>query len=91
LASLTQLIQKLGTGDQAARDELFAAAYDELRKLARSRLRDGGRKTFLDTTALVHESYLKLPRQQPVAPRRSPCLLCVRVTCHALGDHRRGA
>jgi RNA polymerase sigma factor (TIGR02999 family) len=59
LASLTQLIQKVGTGDQAARDELFAAAYDELRKLARSRLRDGGRNTFLDTTALVHESYLK--------------------------------
>lgn len=48
------------TGDQAARDELIASAYDELRKLARPRLRDGGRNTFLDTTALVHESYLKL-------------------------------
>lgn len=45
-----------------ARDRLFALAYPELRKLARSRLRDGGRNTYLDTTALVHESYLRLAR-----------------------------
>jgi RNA polymerase sigma factor (TIGR02999 family) len=57
--SLTQLIQRVGTGDQAARDELFKAAYTELRKLAHSRLRDGGRNTFVQTTALVHESYLR--------------------------------
>jgi RNA polymerase sigma factor (TIGR02999 family) len=49
----------MNAGDERARDRLFAAAYGELRKLARSRLRDGGRSTFLDTTALVHESYLK--------------------------------
>ena len=57
--SLTQLIQQVGSGDLAARDELFSTAYSELRKLARSRLRDGGRNTFLETTALVHESYLR--------------------------------
>jgi len=57
--SLTQLIRHAGTGDRGARDELFEAAYIELRKLARSRLRDGGRNTYLDTTALVHESYLR--------------------------------
>ena len=56
---ITGLIQKAQTGDAGARDRLFEAAYDELRKLARARLRDGGRNTFLDTTALVHESYLK--------------------------------
>ena len=59
MGSLTQLIQQVGAGDLAARDQLFAAAYTELRKLARSRLRDGGRNTFLETTALVHESYLR--------------------------------
>jgi len=59
MTPLTQLIQDVAAGDPAARDELFAAAYGELRKLARSRLRDGGRNTFLDTTALVHESYLR--------------------------------
>ena len=57
--SLTELIQDVAAGDLAARDRLFAAAYSELRKLARSRLRDGGRNTYLETTALVHESYLR--------------------------------
>ena len=41
-------------------DEMFATAYAELRRLARSRLRDGGRNTVLDTTALVHETYLRV-------------------------------
>ena len=59
MRSLTVLIQEVADGDVAARDELFSAAYSELRKLARSRLRDGGRNTFLETTALVHESYLR--------------------------------
>jgi len=59
MESLTVLIQQVHAGDDGARDRLFSAAYEELRKLARSRLRDGGRNTFLDTTALVHESYLK--------------------------------
>ena len=39
---------------------LFAAAYQELRKLARNRLRAGRRNAVLDTTSLVHESYLRL-------------------------------
>lgn len=41
-------------------DEMFALAYRELRQLARARLRAGGRNTLLDTTALVHESYMRL-------------------------------
>lgn len=56
---LSVLIQRVNTGAPGAQDALFAAAYAELRKLARSRLRDGGRNTCLDTTALVHESYLR--------------------------------
>lgn len=43
-------------------DAHFANTYDELRRLARSRLRGGGRDDLLDTTALVHEAYLKLSR-----------------------------
>jgi RNA polymerase sigma factor (TIGR02999 family) len=56
---LSELICRVSAGEAGAQDELFAAAYGELRKLARSRLRDGGRNTYLDTTALVHESYLR--------------------------------
>jgi len=41
-------------------DELFGLLYPDLRLLAHSRLRRSGRFTLLDTTALVHESYLRL-------------------------------
>ena len=40
------------------------AAFDELRKLARSRLAASSPMTLLDTTALVHESWLRLSGQQ---------------------------
>ena len=53
------LIQRVNAGEQGAQEALFAAAYSELRKLARARLRHGGRNTVLDTTALVHESFLR--------------------------------
>ena len=53
------LIRRVNVGEAGARDRLFAAAYGELRRLARSRLYGGGRGTYLDTTALVHESYLR--------------------------------
>jgi RNA polymerase sigma factor (TIGR02999 family) len=53
--------ESVPAGD-ASSDEMFALAYRELRQLARSRLRGGGRDAVLDTTALVHESYLKLSR-----------------------------
>ncbi len=59
---LTVLLSRMQGGDRAARDALFAAAYQELRRLAHSRLYEGGRNTVLDTTALVHESYLRLVR-----------------------------
>jgi RNA polymerase sigma factor (TIGR02999 family) len=39
---------------------LSAQTYRQLRVLARSRLRHGGRETLLDTTALVHEAYLRI-------------------------------
>ena len=54
-------------------DELFASTYRELRQLAHARLRGGGRNRVLDTTALVHESYLRLSKsgalQFPDRPR----------------------
>ena len=43
-------------------DELLPLLYDELRRLARSRLSSGGRNVTLDTTALVHESFLRLQK-----------------------------
>ena len=40
--------------------EWSTQVYRQLRVLARARLRAGGRQTLLDTTALVHETYLRL-------------------------------
>ncbi len=70
---MTVLLARAQDGDRSARDALFAAAYRELRRLAHLRLRDGGRNTVLDTTALVHESYLRLVRsgQLKLDDRRS--------------------
>lgn len=56
---LTVLLSRAQGGDKAARNALFEAAYQELRRLAHARLRDGGRNTVLETTALVNESYLR--------------------------------
>ena len=56
-ANLTELSQRAQEGDGAAADALFAATYEDLRKLARARLR--GRSGTLDTSSLVHESYLR--------------------------------
>jgi RNA polymerase sigma factor (TIGR02999 family) len=60
MAQMTQLLERMNAGDAVARDTLFSAAYEELRQLARVRLRGGGRNTVLETTALVHECYLRL-------------------------------
>jgi RNA polymerase sigma factor (TIGR02999 family) len=56
---LTELLGRVKAGDSEARDALFSAAYRDLHRLAHARLRDGGRNTVLDTTCLVHESYLR--------------------------------
>jgi RNA polymerase sigma factor (TIGR02999 family) len=57
--NLTELIHRAQQGDAEAADSLFAATYPDLRRLARARLRAGGRSTLLDTASLVHESYLR--------------------------------
>ncbi len=60
--ALTELIHRAQDGDPAAREAVFLATYPELRRLARARLRGGRRNTLLDTTALVHEWYLRFVR-----------------------------
>ncbi len=53
---------KATVGAPVAADELFAKLYHELRRLARSRLASGGRHTLLDTSALVHEAFMRMQR-----------------------------
>jgi RNA polymerase sigma factor (TIGR02999 family) len=46
----------------AAVRSLFPLLYNELRRLARLRLSGGGRPTLLDTSALVHEAFMRMQR-----------------------------
>lgn len=46
--------------DRVDVSQVFPELYQELKRLARMRLAEGGRNVLLDTTVLVHESYLKL-------------------------------
>jgi RNA polymerase sigma factor (TIGR02999 family) len=55
-------------GPESPHDELFAACYPELKRLARMRLSDTDRGATLDTTALVHDAYLKLTGMSGFAP-----------------------
>jgi len=59
MTEITALLQGVNAGDPAARDSLFTLLYQELRTLARSRLHRSETITLLDTTALVHETYLR--------------------------------
>ena len=58
--NVTRLLDALRDGDRTVLDELFRLVYDELRTLAhQKRIRWQGDFT-LNTTAIVHEAYLKL-------------------------------
>lgn len=66
-ATITRLIGELKQGNPGALNALVPLIYDELASRAhRQRLRWRGDHT-LDTTALVHEAYLKLAAQDAVA------------------------
>ncbi|MHC5025070.1 MAG: ECF-type sigma factor [Planctomycetota bacterium] len=57
---VTRLLEEIRQGDQAAGERLLPLVYDELRKLARSRLSRERPGQTLQPTALVHEAYLRL-------------------------------
>ena len=59
-SAVVDLLAAVRRGDAGALDSLFGVLYPDLRQLAHSRLRRSGRLTLLDTTALVHEAYLRL-------------------------------
>ena len=52
--------------NSATRDELIAVAYNELRRLAAKYLRDERPDHTLQPTALVHEAYMRIVRQEDV-------------------------
>jgi len=60
---ITALVRAAGDGNVDALRELFAAVYDELKRLAHHQLAASPNPT-INTTGLVHETYLKLVRPE---------------------------
>jgi RNA polymerase sigma-70 factor, ECF subfamily len=60
---VTRLLAAWSDGDPAARDALLPLVYDELRRLASYYMRNQPADHTLQTTALIHEAYLKLAAQ----------------------------
>lgn len=58
--TVTRLLAAYRAGDPGAFDRLVPLVYDDLRRLARARVRRLPRGGTIDTTALVHEAYVKL-------------------------------
>jgi RNA polymerase sigma factor (TIGR02999 family) len=68
VGDITELLHAANAGDRAAADRLFSLMYDELKGLAHRNLRSSGRPLELNTTMLVHESFLKLTQGTACAP-----------------------
>jgi RNA polymerase sigma-70 factor, ECF subfamily len=64
--SVTDLLQAWASGDHSALDELLPLVYEELRGQARRYMRAQPAGHTLQTTALVHEAYLRLVGQSSV-------------------------
>lgn len=65
-STVTRLLGEVRGGDRHALGELFALVYDELQLLARRQRRRWNGDYTLNTTALVHEAYLKLVDQSRI-------------------------
>ena len=90
-ASLAGLLEGLARGDREALDALFPLVYGELTRLAhRHRQRWEGDLT-LNTTALVHEAYLKLAGQRrlPMQSRAHFLAIAAKAMRHILCNHAR--
>jgi RNA polymerase sigma factor (TIGR02999 family) len=57
---ITRLLQLAASGDRQALDQIYAALYPELKRVARARLRQQGRGDSMGTTTLLHESFIRL-------------------------------
>jgi RNA polymerase sigma factor (TIGR02999 family) len=86
---VTELLLSLRDGNREAMDELVPLVYKELRAIARRRLRNERRNHTLDTSALVHEAYLKLVQLDRVEWQSRAHFLAIaaRVMRNILVDH----
>jgi RNA polymerase sigma factor (TIGR02999 family) len=88
---ITGLLRRWSGGDKEAADALFPIVYRELRQLARGQRRRLRAGATLNTTAVVHEAYLKLvdAPQVSVRDRQHFLALAARAMRQILVDHAR--
>jgi len=88
---ITEWLTELGVGSDRALHEIYPIVYQELRTLARSRLRHERDGHTLNTTALVHEAFLKLDGSQGIVwqGRGQFFALAAQAMRHILVDHAR--
>jgi RNA polymerase sigma factor (TIGR02999 family) len=88
---LSQLLVRWTGGDQEALKSLVPLVYTELRRLAHHRLRQVRQHHTLQTTALVHEAYLRLAQNPPqrVTDRKHFLALAAGIMRQILVDHAR--
>jgi RNA polymerase sigma factor (TIGR02999 family) len=91
-ATINQLLESVQAGNRAALTELYAALYDELRVLARRQRRRWDDVGTLNTTALVHEAYLKLIKQRRLLPTTRGHFFALAATAmrHIVSNYARG-
>ena len=65
--TVTGMLEAAGRGDKTAIGQLYGLLYPELRSLAHQRVRNHNNLQMLDTTSLVHESYLRLVKADGVS------------------------
>ena len=92
---MAKLLDELQSGNRAALGELFPLVYDELRGLAHRQRRRWRGDLTLNTTALVHEAYLKLVDQKRLDAGDRAHFLAVaakamrHILCNYARDRRR--
>lgn len=91
VGDVTVLLQRWSDGERTALDQLMPLVYDRLRRLAHDRLRDERHGRSLNTTALVHDAYLKLVdlRRARFRDRAHFLAMASRVMRRLLVDHAR--
>lgn len=90
---VTQLLARWGQGDRAALDVATRLVYAELRKIAESYLQQERPEHTLQPTALIHEAYLRLVREDHPSfeNRRKFFAFSARLMRQVLVDHARAA
>jgi RNA polymerase sigma factor (TIGR02999 family) len=78
-----------GGADQIGNETVFLQMYEELRRIARARLREQPVEHTLQTTALVHEAFLKLHASANDGDRRHFLRLAAEAMRQILIDHAR--